>query len=199
MIAHAPQDSIATRPRGTPIPARFDIAVAGGIGEGQTLLSAFDAALWACGVHDFNLIPLSSVIPPGSRVTRGDRYETPRQAFGHRLYVVKAESRSAEEGMVLAAGIGWWQWDDGRGVFVEHALQRTDQSRAAVVADLAAQITTSLGDLARRRGVAFVPERAEMQIASTVVRAMPTCALVLAVYEAAAWSHQPWQTQGGRS
>src|SRR3989344_3563037 len=44
------------------------ISLTYGKGTGKTELSAFDAALWDAGIGDFNLITLSSVIPPDSRV-----------------------------------------------------------------------------------------------------------------------------------
>ena len=40
-------------------------------GTGRTLLAAFDDALLAAGVANFNLITLSSVIPPGSSIRVG--------------------------------------------------------------------------------------------------------------------------------
>lgn len=40
------------------------IDVVWGHGEGKTSLSAFDRTLLEAGIHNLNLIPLSSVIPP---------------------------------------------------------------------------------------------------------------------------------------
>jgi arginine decarboxylase len=177
----------------------WPIVVTAGVGEGATELSAFDAALWECGVQDYNHIALSSVIPPRSQVVRCPRYDPPDHEYGQRLYVVKADMRSADRGAVIAAGLGWWQWGDGRGVFVEHALRSRNQSAPAVEGELARQITSSLGDLAHRRGVPFVPEHAGMQIVSTMVAAMPACALVLAVFEAAAWARHRIRREGGQA
>jgi pyruvoyl-dependent arginine decarboxylase (PvlArgDC) len=84
---------------------RLTIAVVAGVGEGQTLLSAFDAALWRAGTHNYNLVPLSSVIPPGSAVVNSGRRAGQAAEFGHRLYVVKAEARSAEPGHII--GRAW--------------------------------------------------------------------------------------------
>ncbi len=42
------------------------IDIVWGESEGKTLLSAFDRALLNAGIHNFNLIPLNSVIPPQS-------------------------------------------------------------------------------------------------------------------------------------
>lgn len=39
-----------------------------GVGTGSTSLNAFDSALFAAGIGDFNLVKVSSILPPGSRV-----------------------------------------------------------------------------------------------------------------------------------
>ncbi len=51
---------------------RIDIVWGGS--EGKTLLSAFDRALLNAGIHNFNLIPLSSVIPPQSVIHETGTY-----------------------------------------------------------------------------------------------------------------------------
>ena len=166
---------------------RCSIAVIAGVGEGHTELSAFDAALHAIGTENYNLIPLSSVIPPRSRVVRRSRYQAPEQEFGHRLFVVKAEMRSAEPGAVIAAGLGWLQWGDGRGLFVEHELCARGHAPAAVEAAVAGLINASLADLARRRNVACSGAQVQMHVVSATVAARPACALALAVYQAEGW------------
>lgn len=163
------------------------ITVVSAVGCGQTGLSAFDAALWRCGVHLYNLLPLSSVIPPASVVDVRDRFDAPPDEYGHKLYVVRAEARSAEPGAVIAAGLGWLQGDDGRGVFVEHATQARHGDRAEIECALAAEITASLHDLATRRQFAFLPERAGHRIAVTRVEQQPACAIVVAVYQGEGW------------
>ena len=163
------------------------IAVVAGVGEGRTTLSAFDAALFQCGVHNYNLLALSSVIPPAAQVCPRGRYIPPGDEHGHRLYVVKAEMRSAQPGAVIAAGLGWLQWGDGRGVFVEHELLGRDQSPAEAEAALAAEIAASLHDLAQTRGVSHVAAQSRTHIVSKVVAQRPACALVLAVYQGEGW------------
>jgi arginine decarboxylase len=174
------------------------VAVVAGVGEGRTTLSAFDAALFVCGVHNYNLLALSSVIPPAAHVCPRDRYVPAVDEHGHRLYVVKAEMRSAQEGAVIAAGLGWLQWGDGRGVFVEHELISADLAPAEAEAALAAEIDASLRDLAQTRDVAFSAARAHTQVISTVVAGRPASALVLAVYESEAWMGSDLAWIGGR-
>ncbi|HTO01714.1 MAG TPA: pyruvoyl-dependent arginine decarboxylase, partial [Microthrixaceae bacterium] len=48
---------------------QLTINVSGSVGHGPTSLSAFDSALAGAGVSNFNLIRLSSVIPPNSIVS----------------------------------------------------------------------------------------------------------------------------------
>lgn len=174
------------------------IAVLSAVGVGQTPLSAFDAALWCCGIHSYNLLPLSSVIPPGSQVVVCDRYQAPETEYGHKLYVVKAEMRSDAPGAVIAAGLGWWQHHDGRGVFVEHEAAGESVSRAEMEKALTAQIAASLRDLACVRGVALAPDQARIHVVSTRVESLPACALVVAVYQAEAWRGASWPEGSGR-
>jgi arginine decarboxylase len=174
------------------------IAVVAGVGQGQTALSAFDAALWRCGVHSYNLLALSSVIPPGSQINVCDRYQAPAAENGHKLYVVKAEMRSDEPGAVIAAGLGWLQRDDGRGVFVEHEVSGEGVSPAELEGVLSTQIATSLRDLAHTRGLELDSDQARKHVVSTIVESLPACALVLAVYQAEGWSDARPVTAGGR-
>ena len=166
------------------------ISIVSGIGSGQTSLSAFDDALWRCGAHNYNLIPLSSVIPPASEIALMEQHASPIDEFGYKLYVVKAEMRSTTPGAVIGAGIGWYQWGDGQGVFVEHELDSPFGPCGTVKAELLDQITSSLRDLAFRRGVEFVEERIGSRIEVTQVGVRPACALVLAIYESEGWCHQ---------
>ena len=62
----------------------LDITVRTGTGTARTLLAAFDSALLSAGVANFNLITLSSVIPPRSSVRVVDT--TLPGGHGDRLY-----------------------------------------------------------------------------------------------------------------
>ena len=92
------------------------------MGEGPTKLAAFDAALCDAGVANFNLIYLSSVIPPHSDIQVSvDGSVRVEGEWGDRLYVVMAEQRTDVMGEEAWAGVGWVQQEhDGRGLFVEH-------------------------------------------------------------------------------
>lgn len=153
------------------------IRLGAGLGLGPTPLAAFDAALRDAGVANYNLLCLSSVIPPGSRLERA-RWVTPAEHWGHRLYVVLSQVRSAQPGEAVHAGIGWVQHAaGGHGLFVE--LHDTD--RARLRDDLAA----TLDAMQRGRGINLGTVHTE--IASVTCEQEPVCALVAAVYAPQAW------------
>ncbi len=163
----------------------MQIQIVTSTGEGKTLLSAFDNALQNAGVSNYNLIVLSSIIPPESTIVRKKSYVTPPQEFGHRLYVVRAEMRSNETGKFIAAGVGWYLLDDGRGFFVEHEL--VGDTKVAVEYDIENRIRNSLSDMCAFRHIRFVKEKVQTAIAIKQVDGQPACALAVAVYRSEPW------------
>lgn len=156
----------------------MQIQIASAAGEGPTTLAAFDAALNASGTANYNLIRLSSIIPPGSEIHRGARIEHQPGGWGDKLYVVLAEMRVDTPGTEAWAGIGWVQDKTTRkGLFVEHE----GLSEQAVRGDIRA----SLEALQKTRGVDFGEVQMHV-IGRTCVQA-PVCALVVAVFEARGW------------
>lgn len=153
------------------------IPVAAAVGRGPTELSAFDAALVSAGVADRNLIYLSSVLPPASSVRTVERIVGTPGAWGDRLYCVMARESACVKGSQAWAGIGWGQDRSGRGLLVEHHAPDEPTLRSL--------ITTSLDALCGNRGIAL-PQRG-MAVAGAECAAEPVCALVVAVFEAAAW------------
>lgn len=163
----------------------MNIQVVSGNGEGKTLLSAFDAALKDCGVYNYNLIVLSSIIPPNSHIEKADCYQSPDFEYGHRLYVIKSERDSDIKGRALAAGLGWYQLADNRGMFVEHNAE--GESEEEVRARVEKDIKDSLSDLAEFRGFPFDPDKVNFSITTAIVGDKPTSVLTLAVYKAEGW------------
>ncbi len=163
----------------------MDIKIVCGAGSGRTTLSAFDSALKDAGVYNYNLIALSSIIPPGSKVNKIRRYETPSEEYGYKLYVIKAEIRSEEAGKFIAAGLGWYQLEDGRGMFVEHEIK--GETKIAVESEINLRIKNSLKDLAKFRGIKFDESKIRSATTITHIKDSPTCVLVLAVYQSEGW------------
>ncbi len=175
---HSVSDSTDERAGGVAAPAAFGtIVLSTGRGVGPTALAAFDAALLDAGVANYNLICLSSVIPPGSRLERR-RFVTTPQEYGQRLYVVMSQMREERPGHTAHAGIGWVRdAASGAGLFVE--LHDDDRER------LDADLRATLRSMQAGRGIHFgEPETA---IASVTCQQQPVCALTIAVYAAAAW------------
>ena len=156
------------------------IQIVSATGTGPTKLAAFDAALRAAGIANYNLLTLSSVIPPAARVDEVSASELQLTGrWGDRMYVVMAHQETDRPGQEAWAGIGWVQNPDTlQGLFVEHE----GHSRDEVSGDIAA----SLGSLvAVRPSVPF--EAAQMKLRGVRCDSEPVCALVVAVYETASW------------
>ena len=161
----------------------MEIHIASGVGEGPTKLSAFDSALHAAGVANYNLLTLSSVIPANSKlvVHTNEPIRKPPGEWGDRLYVVKAELRVDTPNAEAWAGVGWVQdRKTGRGLFVEHA----GGNKEAVHRD----IDQSLAALLAIRNLKLGP--IHRQVVGTTCTHRPVCALVVAVYRAAGWDIQ---------
>lgn len=158
-------------------------------GEGHTPLSAFDTALFNAGVQDFNLLYLSSVIPPGSRVKEVGRVEMLDATYGDKLYVVHADIRSNKTGKFIGAGVGWYQYgEDKRGVFVEHSVEGGTFELAEQ--KLLNCLQVSMRDLCKIRGLNFKIEDFLCKISVAKVGSLPTCVLALAVYQCSSWKEQ---------
>lgn len=155
----------------------LNIHLASGTGEGPTPLAAFDAALMDAGVANYNLLRLSSVIPPNARIVRAKHRMLPDD-YGRRLYLVMSQIRQSQPGQHAHAGIGWVQEGDGsRDLFVE--LHDADRDR------LDDDLNATLGAMRLSRDVDYGP--VQTAIASRLCAAQPVCALVVAVYACEPW------------
>ena len=121
---------------------------------------------------------LSSVLPPTSSVHVVDRIGCTPGGWGDRLYCVVAQARTAVPGTQAWAGVGWVQDASGRGLLVEH--------HAADEVGLRRLIRTSLDALGRNRNLSFPSTGVEVAGVHCVDE--PVCALVVAVFESAAWT-----------
>lgn len=152
------------------------IRVGAGAAQGVTPVSAFDAALRQVGAADFNLVRLSSVIPPAGVVEVGPC--APSQARrGDRLPAVYAERRSTVAGEEVWAGIGWVQQEDGWGLLVEH----DGASREHVEWS----IRSSLAEMCSRREGRF--GEIGLAIDGTICGEWAVCAVAVAMFEPESW------------
>lgn len=152
-----------------------DITIRTGTGSGRTRLSAFDAALVAAGVADHNLIALSSVIPPRSRVRVAA--DPLASSHGDRLFCVLSVAHAEAPGETAWAGLGWTFEESAGGLFVEHAAGSEES--------LLEQIGLTLGDMVARRSMPSSPVRSVTASAHCTDR--PVCAVAVAAYEVLPW------------
>ena len=169
------------------------LPVLGATATARTGLAAFHRALVAVGLGHYNLVRLSSVIPPGTTVGVGRsaqgpalpaRWRGPRPDdlvgghHGDRLYCVYAEHGTDVPGEEVWAGVGWAQRVDGQGgYFVEH--------HGGSAEAVAAQIRTSLEDMTADEVAVFAPP--EWVLEGTVCTSTPVCALVVVPYAVLGW------------
>jgi arginine decarboxylase len=148
-------------------------------GTGRTTLSAFHEALVSLELSRYNLVRLSSVVPPNTSVDATGKAPVPEGHWGDRLFCVYAEWRAAGLGEEAWAGVGWVQRLDGRGgLFVEH-----EGSSEAYVQN---QITLSLRDLVKGHEDEFTT--GDRVLNGAVCTGEPVCSMVLAAYETAPWN-----------
>ncbi len=157
----------------------MNIYISSGVGTGPTKMAAFDAALQAAGAANYNLLRLSSIIPPDSKIIEenGPISKHPGK-WGDKLYVVMAELRVDTPNAEAWAGIGWVQNEKtGAGLFVEHE----GSNEATVRRD----IEQSMKALVDTRGMEFGP--LNMRVAGITCLHEPVCALVVATFQATGW------------
>lgn len=157
----------------------MNIHIASGTGTGPTKLAAFDSALQSAGVANFNLIRLSSIVPPSSKIIEHDGPVTKSLGtWGDRLYVVMAEHRVDTPNVEAWAGIGWVQnQKTGEGLFVEH--EGTNESTVR------RDIEQSLQSLIATRGLEFGPMC--IKVTGVTCSHAPVCALVIATFQTSGW------------
>ena len=152
------------------------ISVTYGKGTGKTELSAFDSALWDAGIGDYNLITLSSIIPPNSKleVRKLDRNN---QDIGNKLYVVlsKCFARNIEE--EAYAGLGWVTKEDGSGVFMEECGKSEEEVKQRIKDSLKSAISYRNGKFGS----------IDYHIEKIKCEEIPACVVVAAVYKSEGW------------
>jgi len=146
-------------------------------GTGGTALAAFHNALVGVNLGHYNLIRLSSVIPPGTVIDPTGTAPAPTGSWGDRLYCVYAEQRTTTPGEEAWAGIGWVQRFGGGGLMVEH-----EGGSEAFVTD---SILTTLYDMVQGCEADFAAPHFVVNGAHCTSK--PVCSLVIAPFEMSSW------------
>lgn len=148
-----------------------------GRGDGPTPLAAFDNAMYDAQVGNYNLLHLSSVIPPYSTIEKAPFVGEPKD-YGDRLYVVMAHRVETEKGKWAWAGLGWSQDPtDHRGLFVEQSGSSEEEVRSNTIA--------TVQSLIERRPYTYGPIYTE--IAGIECTGVPVCVMVVAAYKSRGW------------
>lgn len=92
------------------------IHVVSGVGTAPTAKAAYDTALADANLHNYNLVPVSSVVPADAEVVEVDSAPDLGPA-GNRLHVVQACAETVGPGPI-AAGLAW-ATGPGPGLFYE--------------------------------------------------------------------------------
>ena len=145
-----------------------------GVGRHKEKLASFEAALRDAGIAPFNIVRVSSILPPGAKVlsrAKGLQYLSP----GELIYAVMSETSTNEPHRLIAASIGVAvpRERNQYGYLSEyHSYGETEIKSGDKAEDLAAQM------LATTLGVPFDPdvsydERKEVwKISTKIVRTM---------------------------
>lgn len=148
-----------------------EVRVVWGDGVATTPLTAFDAALAAAGLADYNLVTYSSIVPAGCAVAEVGTVDLD-YAVGDPVGVVLAENHAATPGESVAAGLGWALAEEG-GVFME--------STAATAEACRVDLERKLADARDRRDWTWRRE-ADHVVRETAVGDGTTAVVVGAVY-----------------
>lgn len=130
----------------THIPKRFFLTK--GVGKARDALSAYESALRDAGIAPFNIVKVSSILPPGCKLLsckRGLGSLSPGQI----IYSVMAQNATNEPHRLIAASIGVAiPSDRSRYGYISeyHSFGETETKAGDYAEDLAAQmLATTLG------------------------------------------------------
>ena len=151
------------------------IVIVKGNGQGLTTKSAFDNALADAGIADYNIIKLSSIIPPNSILVKQRRFKQKPNTYGDRLYVVMADKTIIEG--TASVGVGWTQEADGRGLFVEFDGANEN--------DVKEQIFEGLGQMQARREREY--KSLDYVVNTIKCKDYYACTIVVAVFKSETW------------
>ena len=139
-------------------------------------MSAFDKALHDAGIADYNLITLSSIIPPESEVVI-KRPDLIPEEYGYKLYAVISKNTETLQGTFAWAVLGWMQDDEGKGVFVEQTGQSKHETKDKILSTFNSMKS-------------YRPELEGKIIYSSAgikCEDEPVCAIVAALYKTEKW------------
>jgi arginine decarboxylase len=145
---------------------------------GRTPLNAFDNALRDAGIADFNLIKVSSIIPPSVPVRRLIRRSTPVSGEGLMVPTIYIALDSDEPGTEIAVAVGAGlppSSQHAAGVVFVAACRGSEQAARTLVEDMVHEGMDQKG--LRRHHV-------ELVSAAAIAEAPSTCVMACALFHA---------------
>ncbi len=127
-----------------------------GRGEGDTALTAFDAALLDAGLGNYNLVKMSSIMPPGARPSSRLHEEMPP---GSLLPVAYGFLTSDQPGQIVSAAVAVGFTGATYGLIMEQKAQQPREETERQVMEMVREGLT-------RRGL----PTAEIRVAGTECR-----------------------------
>jgi len=126
-----------------------------GVGRSKEQLTSFELALRDAGIAPFNLVTVSSILPPGAQII-SRREGLAQLKSGQVVFVVLSRAASNEPNRLLVASVGCAIPADKKnyGYLSEHhAFGQTEEKAGDYAEDLAASM------LASTSGIEFDPEK----------------------------------------
>ena len=167
----------------------MQIHIGSGIGFGPTTMAAFDSALNEVGIANYNMLRLSSIVPPHSDIIVHDGnipFAFPG-TWGDRMYVVMAEKRIDKHNAEAWAGVGWVQdKKTGQGMFTEHEGNSEAFVRREIKQTLEALMKI------RNDDETFDWGPIQMTVVGETCTNEPVCAMAAAVFQISDWNNKPY-------
>lgn len=155
----------------------MDIHITHGIGLGETELAAFDAALFDAGIANFNIIKLSSIIPPYANLIEG-KVDFNCKDIGNKLYAVYTSYVATKQGESAYAGLGWKFSEEYGGYFVEYSSNNYENTKQ--------YIELTLNSMNRYR---HVKSQNFIKIIESSYEIKPSCSIIAALYQIESWKN----------
>jgi arginine decarboxylase len=105
-----------------------------GVGRHREKLASFEQALRAAGIEKFNIVNVSSILPPKAKVVSRDR-ALPNLVPGQILYCVMSRASTNEPNRLLSASYGY--------ISEHHAFGQKERVSGDYAEDLAAMMLAS--------------------------------------------------------
>lgn len=145
-----------------------------GVGVHSEKLSSFEMALRSCGIAQFNLVRVSSILPPGCKIVKPE-VGLAQLKPGQIVHVVMSEASSNEPRRLMASAVGVAIPRDKKafGYLSEHhSFGQTDEKAGDYAEDLAAEMLATILGVEFDADTSWDEKREIWRISGKLVRSM---------------------------